>query len=194
MAEISASLPVTRRLPHGRHGVPTGPAGVTVGERPMRVATVAARKGAVAATIERLGALLGTVPQDRPVAVAGGGVTLVGTGPGRWTAVSESVADLEAALGPALVGVAAVIDQSGGQIAFEITGPGVDDLLAALVAIDLDPAVFPVGAAATTSVAHVGVTLWRGETAWTFLVGRSFAVAFERAVVASAARLGVVLA
>lgn len=194
MAEVSTSLPVTRRLPRGRHGASTGSAGVVVGERRMRVATVAARKGAVAATIDRLATFLGTAPRDRPVAVAAGGVTLIGIGPGRWTAVSETVADLEATLGPVLDGVAAVVDQSGGQIAFEISGPGVDDLLAALVAIDLAPEVFPVGSAATTTVAHVGVTLWRGETAWTFLVGRSFAVAFERAVVASAARLGVVLA
>lgn len=194
MAELLASLPPTRRLPKGRHGASAGAAGVVLTERSEPVATVASRKGAIAATIDRLAARFGLAPQDRPVAVLAEGVAVVGVGPGRWTLVGAAIADAEATLGPALEGVAAVIDQSGGQVVFDLTGPAVEEVMASLVAIDLDPSVFPVGAAATTTVAHVGVTLWRTGEGFVFLVGRSFAVAFERAVVASAERLGVVLA
>lgn len=194
MAELLASLPPTRRLPKGRHGAPAGAAGVVLTERAVRVATVMARKGRTDATIERLAGIFGVAPVDRPVAIFASGTTMVGIGPGRWTIAGATLGDVEATLAPALDEVAAVVDQSGGQVAFHLTGASVEEVMASLVAIDLEPSVFPVGAAATTTVAHVGVTLWRTVDGFVLLVGRSFAVAFERAVVASAERLGVALA
>lgn len=193
MVDGLASHPTGRPLPRGRHGRTTGPAGLRLARRDARVGTIAARRGAAAAVADRLRDLVGVAPVDRPVAVTAGTTTFVGTAPGRWTVVSEA-ADVEAQFG-LLADRAAVVDQTGGVVIYEAAGPALGDVLAALTAVDLHPSVFPLGSALTTTVAHIGVTAW-GEAAdrWIFLVGRSFALAFERAMVATAAAHGIELA
>ncbi|HSI41954.1 MAG TPA: sarcosine oxidase subunit gamma family protein [Xanthobacteraceae bacterium] len=192
MADLLASIPPGARLPRARYGAAAGPPGVVVRERACTVATVAARRGRAAACVAQLAALTGTAALDSPNAVTAGDVMLIGTAPGRWSVLAAAGVDLEARLAPGLAGLASVVDQSGGVVAFELAGPAMDALLAGLVSIDLDPSVFPPGAAATTTLAYIGVTLWQAPAGhWTFLVGRSFAPAFERTVAASAARFGV---
>ena len=66
-----------------------------------------------------------------------------------------------------------------------------DAILAKLAPLDLNPDVFPVGAAATTTAAHVNMTLWRCEGGvWRFAVGRSFLAAFLRLFSCAAAEFG----
>lgn len=193
MVDGLASHPPGRPLPRGRHGLAAGPAGICLVRRDRRVGTIAARRGASDAVVARVRDLVGVAPVDRPMAVSAGTTTFIGTAPGRWTVVSEA-GDVEAGFA-ALADRAAVVDQSGGTVVYEVSGPALGDVLAALLAVDLHPSVFPLGSALTTTVAHIGVTAW-GEAVdrWVFLVGRSFALAFERAMVATAARHGIELA
>ena len=194
MADLLADIPPTRPIPRGRHGAAGPVAGLTARRLDRAVATVAARRGQTAETIAALAGATGVVAVDRPVAVTTATTTAIGIGPGRWTVVAEmGSAGLLAALAP-LAGIAAVVDQSGGQVVFRLAGPRLPCVLAKLMAVDVDPGAAPVGAAVTTSVAHIGVTAWRAEDdAWVLVVGRSHALAFERAIVAAAAEFGVVL-
>jgi sarcosine oxidase subunit gamma len=63
--------------------------------------------------------------------------------------------------------------------------------------VDLHPSAFPPGAAALTSIAHIGVHLWRiderldgGDPAFDLLVARSMAASFWSWAAASAAEFG----
>jgi sarcosine oxidase gamma subunit len=62
------------------------------------------------------------------------------------------------------------------------------DWLAKLVPLELDA--LPVGAAATTNVAHINVTLWWTADAVCFALGLSFLAAFLRAAASAAAEYG----
>ena len=194
MADPLASHPVTRRLPLGRHGAATA-APLVIREMPLAAATVIAGRGQAATIVAKATAAFGSAPVDGSVTVTAGDLDFVGIGPGRWLVLAPGdgealVARLEGALAPE----ASIVDQSGGQVVFAVDGAASAEMLTKLLTIDLDAQVFPVGSAATTIAAHVGVTLWRtGADSWTFVVGRSYAVACERALVASAAEYGVTL-
>jgi sarcosine oxidase subunit gamma len=56
---------------------------------------------------------------------------------------------------------ASVTDQSDAWAVVELTGDGVEEVLARLVPIDLRPASFPEGSAARTLCQHMTVTIWR---------------------------------
>ncbi len=56
-------------------------------------------------------------------------------------------------------------NQSDARAALRLSGPHVRDMLAKGCMIDLHPSVFPPGAAAMTSIAHIGVHLWRLDNA-----------------------------
>lgn len=157
----------------------------------LAIATLQARKGAGAALVEALRQSLSPAFVDAPRAVAAGNAVFVGTGPARWLALSDEDAELAATLKNAAGPLAAVTEQSAASVVFELTGPKVTDTLAKGALVDLDPRVFQIGDAATTVIAHLGVTLWRAsEGRWRLLVGRSFHAAFCRFLIASAAEYG----
>lgn len=199
MAELSshdplAGLPFDRVPPSGRYGA-AGEPGVTVTttEAPF-IALVVARNGFAASVATRLGRAFGVETADRPGAAIGAASTVIGTGPGRFLVLSTIEPDLEGTLRALLGNEAAVTEQSDATIAFDLTGEKVPDLLAKGALIDLDPRVFRPGEAATTVIAHIGVTLWRvNETGWRLLVARSFEASFTRFLVASGAEFGLVL-
>jgi len=143
----------------------------------LGLATVLARKGAGDALRERIAATHGVALPDGPRRVAAGDVAFVATGPGAWLAVDESGrAGWAAQLAGELSGLASVSDQSDAYVAVRLEGPAVRDLLAKGVFLDLDPHAFPIGAAAGSSLAHMGVILWRrDELAFELLAFRSFA-------------------
>nr|WP_281417861.1 sarcosine oxidase subunit gamma family protein [Ancylobacter dichloromethanicus] len=86
---------------------------------------------------------------------------------------------------------AAITEQGDAYVAFDLAGDKVPELLAKGALIDLDPRVFRPGDAATTVLAHVGVTLWRAsETSWRVLVARSLEASFTRFLIASGAEFG----
>ncbi|WP_421698008.1 sarcosine oxidase subunit gamma [Ancylobacter sp.] len=199
MADLSshdplAGLSFDRVPPSGRYGA-TGEPGVTVctTETPF-IALVVARNGFAASVAARLGRAFGVEVADRPGAAIGAASTVIGTGPGRFLVLSTLEPDLEGTLRALLGAEAAVTEQSDATVAFDLTGAKVPDLLAKGALIDLDARVFRPGDAATTVIAHIGVTLWRvSETDWRFLVARSFEASFTRFLVASGAEFGLAL-
>jgi sarcosine oxidase subunit gamma len=179
----------------GRHGVPSGDAGVTVAlPGNVALASVMARKGrheALARRVEeRLGLDLPTVPRR----VAAGEIALVWAGPGQWLALAEGDrgAAFEARLRSELSDLASICDQSDGRTVFRVGGPRARDALAKGVMLDLHPRAFGPGDASVTAVAHVGVHLWQLDAGPTyeFAVFRSFAGAFWHWLAASAAEYG----
>jgi methylglutamate dehydrogenase subunit D len=154
----------------------------------LGLATVMARKGRDAAAV---GAALRLAAPESPAYARGEGVGLVGTGPGMWLAIGEGAeSDWAESLAERLQGIASVSDQSGAYIVFRLAGPGARALLQQGIAIDLDPAVFGPGAAATSVIAHIGVILWSVD-AETFDVAifRSYAASFRHWIEATAAPL-----
>jgi sarcosine oxidase subunit gamma len=90
---------------------------------------------------------------------------------------------------------AAVTDQSDSRAALQLSGSHLRDALAKGVMIDLHPATFAVGDAAATSVAHIGIQLWRLPDAtdgpvFEIMVARSLAGSFWSWFTASAAEFG----
>jgi sarcosine oxidase subunit gamma len=180
--------------PSGLYGA-AGEPGVTVAatDAPF-IALVVARNSFAASVATRLGRAFGVEVADRPGAAIGAVSTVIGTGPGRFLVLSTTEPDLEGTLRALLGAEAAVTEQSDAYIAFDLTGEKVPDLLAKGALIDVDPRVFRPGDAATTVIAHIGVTLWRvHESGWRLLVARSFEASFTRFLVASGAEFGLAL-
>lgn len=152
----------------------------------VALATIMARKG-VART--HLSKPLGLSPPAGPQVAGAGPFSLIGVGPGVWFAVREGgPEDWIDELRQALAGAASVSEQTGGYLVLRLTGPGAQALLQSGAFIDLDPAVFGVGAAAVTAIAHIGVILWKVDDGPTFDVAlfRSFAGSFRDWVAANA--------
>jgi sarcosine oxidase subunit gamma len=75
----------------------------------------------------------------------------------------------------ALVGIAALTDQSDGWSAMRLDGPLAEAVLARVVPVDLRVPVFPEGAVARTMLFHMTCTITRvGAEAFEILVLRSF--------------------
>ena len=77
---------------------------------------------------------------------------------------------------PALDGIAAVTDQSGGWATLTLTGPLAADVLMRLVPLDLRPAAFPPGHAARAPVGHMQSVIFRTtDDSLSIMVFRSMA-------------------
>lgn len=179
----------------GRYGKTDGAAGVTIAERTgLGLATVEVRKGQDEALKTAVRKAYGLDLPEGSIATPGKKVSFIGTGPGQWFAVSETLANeaLAEALTGKLQGLASVSDQSSGRAVLRISGPRARDALAKGLAIDLDPRVFPAASAATSTLSHMGVLVWReGEAeAYDIALFRSVAASFWRWLEASAAEYG----
>lgn len=191
MSTLLDDLPTDALAPFGAYGRPGEPGVVAVLREDLGLATLAARKGALAALKAHAATVFGATLADGPRATGEAELAVLGIGPERWLAVSESRSDLADDLIAALGTHAAVTEQSDALIAFDLIGPHVLDLLAKGVTVDLHPEVFKAGDVAVTDIAHIGATLWRtGEDTYRLLVARSFAPAFVRFLIASAAEYG----
>lgn len=198
MSDFLSLIPPDEPLPCGRYGaVPQNP-GVRAARVQPALASLCAGTGQCAALIAAVGGALSlTLPQG-PGFVTNGTVGFVGTGPGRWI-VTDEAGDgeaLETRLAAAAGASGAVCDQSDGSVVYEVDGPASRAALAKLLDIDVDPAAFSVGSAATTRAALIGVTLWQVGAApvYRFAVARSYAPAFLRALASAAAEYGFELA
>ncbi|ESR24495.1 sarcosine oxidase subunit gamma [Lutibaculum baratangense] len=172
--------------------------GVRVSERTdLSLATVIARRGRGAAAREAAATRYGLTPPDRAMWAAADGLTFVSTGPDAWFAVREGggyelAGELRSALGEA----ASVSDQTDGYAVLWLSGPRIRDVFAKGIHLDLHPDVFPVGAAAVTDAAHIGVILWRladraaDEPVFEVAIFRSYAGSFWRWLSSSAAEFG----
>ena len=106
-------------------------------------------------------------------------------GPDEWHIVCDldEHAELAARLDRALAGQhVAVNDVSGGQTLFRLTGADVSPLLAKGCPLDLDPAVFGVGACAQSGLAKANILLGYIDAApvYEIIVRRSFSEYVER--------------
>ncbi len=119
---------------------------------------------------------------------------LVWSGPGQWLLVAEDRRGFADAI-EALSGLAAATDQSDSRAVLRLSGPRIRDALAKGCMLDLHPSAFPAGATALTSIAHIGVQLWRGDdgpsgAVFEIMVPRSMAGSFWSWFAASAAEFG----
>jgi methylglutamate dehydrogenase subunit D len=188
MADYLASLPLGKLLPPGRHGLPGAP-GIRLKTISADACTLVAGRN-LPEVIAKAREALSVGLTDGPRRSAGAGIDFIGIGPGRWLAVAPETGlaqRLEAALAPA----ASIFEQGGGLVLLEAEGAAIESVLAKLAPLDLHPDVFPVGAAATTTAAHVNMTFWRcdGGT-WRFAVGRSYLAACLRLFSCAAAEFG----
>ena len=159
----------------------------------LAIATVIQRRGQ---SRELAAAVTANFAIDLPVGAewtANNGVAWLGTGPGKWLAISASrdpefVGNLETKLR----GLASVIEQSDGLGVLRLSGPALCKTLEKGVQIDLAPDAFPTGSVAVTSVAHIGVTLWKVDDQPTVdvAVARSLCNGFLYWLEASAAPYG----
>ncbi len=171
--------------------------GVIVVERTdLAIATVIARRDKtveLSAAVERH---FGIVPPAGAKWAGNNGVKLLGTGPGKWLAISEvQTADFVTTLETQLHGLASVADQSGGLGVLRLTGSALLPTLEKGLQIDLTPDAFPTNSVAVTSIAHIGTTLWKIDDRPTIdiAVARSLAGSFQHWLEVSAAVYGLSL-
>jgi sarcosine oxidase subunit gamma len=172
-----------------------GPAGVAATAREgLGIASLIAPEDGEAALSQVVKTRFGLELPTTPRTVVSAGRALVWAGPGQWLLVTESrtgfVDDLQA-----LSGLAAIADQSDGRAVLTLSGGKIRAALAKGCMIDLHPSAFPVGSAALTSIAHIGVHLWRAEdgpngAVFELMVARSMAGSFWSWFSASAAEFG----
>ncbi|MCC8962417.1 sarcosine oxidase subunit gamma [Bradyrhizobium sp. Pear76] len=172
--------------------------GVTIYElRGLGLATMQTRKGQHALLRDRIKQhFLLDLPMSPAIARAGE-IAFAGIGPNYWLAISESAGPLFGmSLRQIVAPLASVSDQSGGYAVLRVSGHAIRDALAKGFQIDLHPRAFEVGAAATTIVAHIGVTIWRcednadGNACFEIALYRGLAKSFSSWFSSSAAEFG----
>ena len=171
--------------------------GVTAAERPLALARMIVRKGCRGALTDALQARLGLQLPNGPQRTESGGIALLGVGVDAWLAAGGP--GLSDSLGRAVGDYAAICDQTGGYAILQVSGPKVRDALAKMIPIDLHERTFSPGAVASTSVAHMAITLWRLQDApgahalFEIAIPRSLAVSFAHLLADSAAEFGFTL-
>ncbi len=115
-------------------------------------------------------------------------VALLWTAPFQYLLLADAVtSEARDALGS----VTAVSDQSDGRAVLRLSGAKVRQTLAKGCMLDLEDQAFPVGAVASTSIAHMGVQIWRVDAShYDLLVARSMAGSFWSWLQGSAAEFG----
>lgn len=128
----------------------------------LGMAAVMVRRGRSGELLQRVERHFGIALTDAPMRYGSGPLSLIGTGNGKWLAVCENPAsDFIVELRRALEGSASVADQSHAYGVLRLSGPALLATLEKGVRIDLSPRAFPVGRAAVTTIAHLGVVLWK---------------------------------
>lgn len=171
--------------------------GVVAVERiDLAIATVMVRRDKsveLSAAVERN---FGIVPPAGAKWAGNNGVMFLGTGPGKWLAISEvQTADFVTRLETQLQDLASVANQSGGLGVLRLTGSALLPTLEKGLQIYLAPSAFPANSVAVTSIAHIGATLWKVDEQPTIdvAVARSLAGSFQHWLEVSAAVYGLSL-
>lgn len=138
--------------------------------------------------------LIGLDPPQTPSAVLTYTHGLIWSGPDQWLLIARQREGFSDLLGLLSCEVA-VSDQSHARAALCVSGPRAREVLTKGAMIDLHPKVFPVGATALTSFAHIGVQLWRRKDGadgpvFEILVPRSMTGSFWAWFATSAAEFG----
>jgi heterotetrameric sarcosine oxidase gamma subunit len=179
----------------GRHGHPTGEAGIVICEQVgFAMVSIMARKGKAAAASAAAWANFGVALPGTPRRVDGKGFAFIWAGRQRWLAVARNQRSEESAkmLAGVFSGLASVAEQGDGRALIRIRGPRVRDVLAKGVTIDLHPRAFRPGDTAVTIADHLEVQIWQLDPSPTYeiAVARSFAHDFWRWLTQSAAEFG----
>ncbi|MFM7533569.1 MAG: sarcosine oxidase subunit gamma family protein, partial [Rubrivivax sp.] len=182
----------------GRHGRSQGPAGVHARlDGGAAFAHVLPAPGQRAACLQAMAEAFGSgVATDEPRrAWHSEALAWRWCGPDRWLASAPAGTGFAAHLQGQLGDRAAVIDQSGGLYALQLTGPAVRRTLAKGLGLDLHPRAFAVGETALTLLAHQHVQLTRTEEdAFELVAPRSTAHDLWHWLEASAAEFGLEVA
>lgn len=172
-----------------------GPAGVTATLLDgFGLATLIAAPGGAPALSQAVEGRLGIALPATPKIVSGVSHDAIWSGPDQWL-LRAATRDGFSGLLEALSAQAAVSDQSDARAAMRLSGPRVREVLAKGVMLDLHPAAFAVGETALTSVAYIGVHLWRladgpDGSVFEIMVARSMVGSFWSWFAASAAEFG----
>ncbi|MCP4565050.1 MAG: sarcosine oxidase subunit gamma [Bosea sp.] len=158
------------------------------------LATLIAAPGGAAALSKLVESRAGIALPTTPKIASGASHDAIWSGPDQWllrTATREGFSGLLEAFSAQ----AAVSDQSDARAAIRLSGPHVRDVLAKGVMLDLHPAAFAVGDTALTSIAYIGVHLWRladgpDGSVFEIMVARSMVGSFWSWFAASAAEFG----
>jgi len=158
------------------------------------LATLIAAPGRTAALSQAFEARLGIALPATPKIVSSTAHDAIWSGPEQWL-LRATTRDGFSGLLEALSAQAAVSDQSDARAALRLSGAHVRDVLAKGVMLDLHPAAFAVGDTALTSIAHIGVHLWRLDdgpdgSVFEIMVARSMVGSFWSWFAASAAEFG----
>lgn len=196
----TASSPLQHATTPGRRGAAVHQPGIVLSEvRDFSLVLVFARRGQGPATAQAAKALFGVEGPSTPQAIAGKSATLIWSGADQFYALfanAEGQSPVEA-LRDSFAGKASLSDQSDGRALIRISGASARKMLAKLSSLDFDDTVFPVGAAAATSIDHTGVNLWRdanaadGSAVFNVLVFTSFADSIWHTILDSSAEYGV---
>ena len=207
MVELNwiATTPLSRIYAAGRHGVKESAAGLTMAELSgFELVQVMARRGMWSAADQACKEVYGKAAPARPQVIEADGALLVWSGPDQFLVLSArggGSAMERARL--AFAGMASLSEQSDGRSLIRIAGARARDMLAKVCSLDLHPGVFPVGAAAATSIDHTSVNLWRGadsgvengngEATFYLLVFASFAESLWHMLLDSGAEYGITI-
>jgi sarcosine oxidase subunit gamma len=164
---LDRPLPLKMHMRQGRYGAPyPAGSGLRLSVRhPLSIATVIARKDQGKALSAAFEAHYRVAPPPPGRTAKGHGLMLQWCGAEQYFAIaegrSEGVFYLE--LKARLMGLASVSDQSHGRVVITVAGAKAPALLAKGSPVDFHPREFPVGAAAVTQMAHIGVHVSRTE-------------------------------
>ncbi|CAD5293450.1 N-methylglutamate dehydrogenase subunit D [Bosea sp. 62] len=173
----------------------TGPAGVTATLLDgFGLATLIAAPGRTTALSQAVEGRLNIALPTTPKVVSNATHDAIWSGPEQWL-LRAATRDGFRGLLEALATQAAVSDQSDARAAIRLSGLPVRDVLAKGVMLDLHPAAFAVSDTALTSIAHIGVHLWRladgpDGSVFEIMVARSMVGSFWSWFAASAAEFG----
>ena len=176
-----------------RIGMPGSPGVTAVTLDGLGLATLITKSGSV--NLDRaLQQLVGLELPQTSSATRSNGHAAIWAGPDKWllrvnrrTGFSELLVSLSAH--------AAVTNQSDARAVLRLSGSHVREVLGKGAMVDLHPSSFPVGAAALTIFAHIGVQIWRDEdgpdgAVFEVLVPRSMAGSFWSWFAGAAAEYG----
>lgn len=163
----------------------------------ISLVTVLARKGAVAEARELAKTNFRLTLPEKAARAGDAELCFVGLSPESWLASSETLppTELMGQLSSCFGERASLVDQSSGYTVLRLTGERLRETLAKGVPLDLHPAVFPEGSAATTIIAHMGAILWRnpdfdGLPVFDIAAFRSHSGSFMNWLSSSAAEFG----
>jgi heterotetrameric sarcosine oxidase gamma subunit len=190
------TTPLSRIYAAGRHGAKDGAAGLTMTELTgFELMQVMARRGQWDGVVQGGTEIFGKAPPAKPGAIGANRALLIWSGPDQFLVLAPRGAGVERAR-TAFAGTASLSERSDGRSLIRISGARARDMLAKVCSLDLHPAVFPVGAAAATSIDHTAVNLWRaedssGEAVFHLLVFATFAESLWHTLLDSGAEYGI---